>query len=171
MPAAPEAPVGKDCLRRIMAGSPGYTAAGMGAGTAQVQPLERHAVIRAPDHGAGAEQLVEAHLAVENVATDKAEAALEVERRVDLPAKHRLCEPGGVRVDGRDDLVCRFIAFLVPAPALAEVVPEMLAEEAGDMLSLRRQGRVQRRGYEHLDDRLPGPAVHGRIKVGAVHVI
>src|SRR5688500_10854516 len=41
---------------------------------AQIKALERHPVVGRTDHRPGAEQLVEAHLAVENVAADQTEA-------------------------------------------------------------------------------------------------
>ena len=84
--------VRKHRARRIVPRRAGDAAAGMRARTAQVEALERHPVIGRADHRPGAEQLVEAHLAVEDVAADQAEAALEVERRMDLPPEHRLGE-------------------------------------------------------------------------------
>src|SRR3954447_3376186 len=102
-------PVRQDRLRRIMPGSAGHSATRVRARSAQVEALERHAVISRADHRPRAEQLVEAHLAVEDVAADQAEAALEVERRMDLPPEHRLGEAGSMAVDGRDDGVRRLL--------------------------------------------------------------
>ena len=128
-------------MRRIVARRAGHAAAGVRARPAEVQALERHPVIGRADHRPRAEQLVEAHLAVEDVAADQAEAPLEVERRMDLPAEHRLGEARRMGIDGRDDLVRRLLALVVPASARAEIVAEMLAEQAGDMLALGREGR------------------------------
>ena len=50
---------------------------------------EAHAVISVADHRPGAEELVETHLAVEDVAADQSKAALKVERRMDLPCDNR----------------------------------------------------------------------------------
>src|SRR4051794_21563712 len=146
MPAAPRAPIGKDRLRSIVARSPRDSAAGVRSGPAQVEALERHPVIRRADHRPRAEQLIEAHLAVEDVAADEPEAALEVEWRMDLPADDRLGETRRVRVDGGDDLVGRSLALVVPASACAEVVAEVLAEEARDVLAFRREAWVERGG-------------------------
>src|SRR5438309_2938426 len=126
----PEAPIGEHRMSGIVARSAGHAAAGMGAGAAQIEALERHPVSRRANHRPRAEQLVEAHLAVENVAADQPEAALEVERRMDLPAEDRLTEAWGVRVDGGDDLISRLLPLLVPAPPRTEVVPEVLTEQA-----------------------------------------
>ena len=46
----------------------------------------------------------------------------------------------------------------------------MLAEQAGDMLAVRRQRIVERRGDQHLDHRLAAPAVRAGVQPGAVHV-
>ena len=142
-----------------MSRSAGHAAARVRARSAQIEALERHPIIGRADHRPSAEQLVEAHLAVENVAADQAEAALEVERRMDLPADHRLGEARRVGIDRRDDRVGRFLALLVPAPPGPEVVAEMLAEQRRDMLALGREARVQGRRDQHLDDRLLRPAV------------
>src|SRR6185437_14979223 len=92
MSAPPEPAVAEDGMRCIMAGRAGDTAARMRARSAQVQALERHAIIRRADHRPRAEQLVEAHLAVKDIAADQAETPLKVQRRVDLAAQHRLGE-------------------------------------------------------------------------------
>src|SRR6185437_13485599 len=126
-PPVPEPPVGEHRLRGIVPGSAGHAAAWMGARAAQVEALERHAVIRGADHRPRAEQLVGAHLAVENVAAGEAEAPLQIERRMDLPPDHRLGEAGCVRVHRSDDLIRCLFALLVPAPAGTELVAEMLA--------------------------------------------
>ena len=123
-------PVGEHGLRRIMPRRAGHAAAGMRARPAQVEALERHPIVGRADHRPGAEQLVEAHLAVEDVAADQAEAPLEVERRMDLPPEHRLGEARRMRIDRRDDLVRRLLALLVPAAPGPEIVAEMLAEQA-----------------------------------------
>src|SRR6476620_9825964 len=105
MPARPEAPIAEDRPRGIMPRRSGDPAARVSARAAQIQALERHPVIGGADHRPRAEQLVETHLAVENVAADRAEAALEIERGMDLAADNGFGEARRVRVDRRDDLV------------------------------------------------------------------
>src|SRR3954464_1768311 len=98
MAPAPETTVAEHPARGIVARRSGDAAAGMRAGAAQIKAFERHSVIRRADHRPRAEQLIEPHLAVEDVAADQPEAPFEIERRMDLPAKHRLGETGRVRV-------------------------------------------------------------------------
>src|SRR3954469_3435549 len=129
MPPLPRPPVRKERLRRIMPGRSGHAAARMRARAAQIESFEWHPVVRRPDHRPRAEQLVEAHLAVEDIAADQAEAPLEVQRRMDLPAQHRLGEARRVTVDRRDDRVRGPLTLRIPATPTAEVVAEMLAEE------------------------------------------
>src|SRR5437660_6086869 len=128
MPPLPEAPISEYGMRSIMPRRAGDPASRMRSRTAQIETFQRHPVGRRPNHRPSAEQLVEAHLAVENVTADEAEAALEVERRMDLPAEHRGGKARRVRVDGGDDLISRLLPLLVPAPPRAEIVPEVLAE-------------------------------------------
>src|SRR4051794_31284511 len=120
-------PVREDRLRGIMPGRAGHPTARVSARPAQIKALQRHSIIGRADHRPRAEQLVEAHLAVEDVAADQAEPALEVERRMDLPPEHRLGEAGCMAVDGRDDRIGRFLALLIPASARPEIEAEMLA--------------------------------------------
>src|SRR5688572_2053272 len=144
-PPLPWPAVGEHRARRIMAGGAGDSSARVSARSAQVQAFERHPVIRGADHRPGAEQLVEAHLAVENIAADQPEAALEIERRMDLASEHRLREPRRMGVNRRDDRVRGLLALMIPAPAGPEVETEMLAEQGRDMLALGRQARIERR--------------------------
>src|SRR4051794_39687922 len=121
MPPLPESAVGEHRMRGVVPRRARHAAARMRAGTAQGEALERHAVIRGPDHRPGAEQLIETHLAMEDVAADQAEAALEIERRMDLAAEHRFGEARRMRIDRCDDLVGGFVPFFVPAAPRAEV--------------------------------------------------
>src|SRR6476646_5967614 len=146
MLASPRPPTGEDRGGRIMARRARHAAARVRPRPAQIETPERHSIIRGTNHRTGAEQLVDPHLAVEDVATDQPEPALEVERRMDLPSKHGLGEAGSMTVDGCDDLVGRFLALLVPAAAGAQIIAEMLAEQARHVSALRRQGLVERRG-------------------------
>src|SRR6476469_10833594 len=135
MASSPEAAIVEHRLRRIMPRRSRHSAAGMGPRSAQVQALERHPVIGRADHRPGAEQLVESHLAVEDVAADESETALEIKRRMDLPPQHRLGESGRVAVDRRDDLVRRLLPLIVPGSAGAEVKAKMLAKQGRAMLA------------------------------------
>ena len=87
--------------RRIVPRQPGHAAARMRAGAAHVEPRERPAIIRMAEHRARREHLPEIERAVEDVAADEAEGALEIERREDLPPEHRALEVRRVAVDRR----------------------------------------------------------------------
>src|SRR5437868_10520983 len=67
--------------RAVVAGRAGDAAARMGARAAQVEPLERSAIVRVAQHRSRRPELIERKLAVEDVAADQAEVALEVRRR------------------------------------------------------------------------------------------
>ena len=108
---------------------------------------------------------------MEDVAADQAEDALQIHRRQHLSSQHRLLETRRVLVDRRDHQVGDFVAMVVPAAATGKFRLHLLAEQAGDMLSGRRQRAVQGGGNQHLDDRLARPATRTRIQVGAVHIV
>src|SRR5438270_13229881 len=127
MTALPEAAILQHGASCIMTRSTGHSAARVRTRPAQVQALERHAVIRRANHRPGAEQLVEAHLAVEDVTADQPEPAFKIERRMDLPPKHRLGEARRMAVHRRDNRVRRLLPLLVPTPARPEIVAEVLA--------------------------------------------
>src|SRR3954453_9351328 len=167
MPPLPEAPVGEHGVRSIVARRAGHATTWMRTRTAQVKPFEGHPIVGRTDHRARAEQLVEAHLAVEDVAADEAEAPLKVQRRMDLPPDHRLRKTRSMGIDSGDDLVGSLLALIVPASARPKVVTKMLAEEAVNVPALGPQRRIQRRRDQHLDDRLLGPPVPRRIEIGA----
>ena len=135
----PRPHVGQDRLRGVMARRAGDAAAGMRSRSAQVKARQRHAVIGRADHRPGAEQLVEPHLAMENVAADQPEPALKIERRMDLPGDDRLGEARRMAIDRGDDRVRRILALVVPRAAIGQLVAEMLAEQRRDMLALGRE--------------------------------
>src|SRR5205809_7998194 len=139
MTALPETAVAKHRVRRIMARSAGHSAARMRSGPAQIESLQRHPIVRRTDHRASAEQLIEAHLAVEDVSPDEPEPPFEIERRMDLPPKHRFGETRRMSVHRRDDRVRGQFALIVPASPRPQVVAKMLAEQARDMSSLGRE--------------------------------
>lgn len=74
-----------------------HTSAGMGPGSAQIQPRHRAAIRTLPQQRACAEKLIEAKGAVEDVAANQAEDALQIERAQHLPAQRTppLCTCSG----------------------------------------------------------------------------
>src|SRR3954447_16082719 len=120
MATLPEPPVGEHGLSRIMARRARNTAPRARTGAAQIETLQGHAVVCRTDHRPRAEQLVQPHLAVENVAADQPKAALEIERRMKLAAEHRFGKTRRMRVDRGDNLVRRLLPLLVPVAAGTE---------------------------------------------------
>src|SRR5258708_35831177 len=90
---------------------------------------------------------------------------------MNLPSEHRLGKAWSMGVHSRDNLIGSCVALTVPASPLTKIVAEVLAEQARNMLALGSKGCVERRGNEHFDNGLVGPAVHSSIEVGAVHII
>ena len=106
--------ISDDHLGGVVTGRTGHAATGVGACAAQVQAGNDTTIIRLPDHGPCAEQLVERQRAVEDVATNQAEGALQVHRRQHLPAQNGLRKSGRVLVYGRDHQVGHFITVVIP---------------------------------------------------------
>src|SRR5258708_7305279 len=77
LPLAPPR-VAQYLARGVVPGDPGNAAAGMRSRAAHVQALERPAIVAVSEHGSGGEQLVERERAVEDVAADQTEFALEI---------------------------------------------------------------------------------------------
>ena len=150
---------------------PGHAAARMCARPAQVEARHRHAVVGIAQHRAGAEQLVEAQLAVEDVAVQQAEAPLQVERREHLPAQHAGLEVGGVRRHRVDHHVGELVLGRVPAAPIRQLRRHVLHEQAGHMPACGCQRGVERRGNQHLHHRLARPAVGARIEIGPLQVV
>src|SRR6476659_10022343 len=143
MPTLPESPVGKNGLGGVVARSAGDASARMRSRSAEIEPLQGHPIIGGADHGPRAKQLIEAHLAMENVAADQSEAIFQILRRMNLATENRLGESRRMGIDGGDDLIRGLFALLVPAATRTEIIAEMLAEQAGDVTALGRQGGIE----------------------------
>ncbi len=79
--SAPSPHVAQDLARRVVPRNAGHAAARMRAGAAEVQAAHRRPVVAVTEHRSRREQLVERQRAVEDVAADEPELALEIERR------------------------------------------------------------------------------------------
>src|SRR5262249_11105484 len=106
---------------RVVSGQSSDAAARMRACAAHIEAAQRPAVIAVAEHRARREHLPEIERAVEDVAADKAEGALEVERREDLPPDHRTAEVRRVAVDRVDHQVGDRLAVVVPGRAVGEL--------------------------------------------------
>ena len=116
------------------------------------RPCDRRAVARPAGHRPHHEHLVQAHLAVEDVAAGDAEAALQIERRQHLPVLDDRADVRRVLLDQRDHAVGERLAQFVPR-AFAQRVRRVLQEDPHDVLAGRRERRVVHRGNGHLEQR------------------
>src|SRR5215211_4817081 len=106
--------VSDDLARRIVSGRAGHAAARMGAGAAHVKAGNGAPIIGMAQYGPGRENLTEIEGAVENIAADKAEGPLEVERRQDLAPQHGALEVRRIGVDRGDHQIGHRVAMVVP---------------------------------------------------------
>src|SRR5947199_3487891 len=104
----------QNLARRIVSRQTGDAAARMRAGAAHVETAQRAAVVRVSEHRARGEHLSKIERAVENIAADEPEGALEIERREYLPAEHRALEVRRIAVDRVDHQVGDRLAVIVP---------------------------------------------------------
>ena len=63
----PSSPILQNLVGCVVAGCSGNTAARVGASAAHIKPLDGRAVVAVPEHGAGAEHLVQAQVPVHNI--------------------------------------------------------------------------------------------------------
>src|SRR3982750_1028845 len=92
------------------------------------------------EHRPGREQLVQAQRAVEDVAAQKAELPLEIERREDLAAEYAGSEARCVFVHSRDHEIGDLVAMVVPGSAVRQLRRDGLAEQPGLMCARRGHG-------------------------------
>ena len=104
----------EDRARGIVAGGAGDAAAGMRAGAAMVEALQGPAIIGVAEHRPGREQLVERQRAVEDIAAEQPEMALQIERRQRPAGRSRCGEARRVLVHRRDHQIGDLVAVIVP---------------------------------------------------------
>src|SRR3546814_13747123 len=112
---------------------PGDAAAGVGTRPAHVEPLHRPAIAAVAEHRARGPELVEAHIAVHDVAADEPELAFEPFGRQARLGSDARAEAGGVFFDGVDDAVGGGFLFVIPVPPVRPFGRELLADEARDI--------------------------------------
>ena len=134
-------------------GAPVTPAARVRAGAAEVEALDRRAVLRVARDRPHEEELLEVQVAVEDVALGQAVGALEVERRQDLPRDDGAGHVGRVFADLPDDPVAEQLPVLVPGPLL-QAVGDVLDEAGHDVPAFRREARVHVRGDDAVDPEL-----------------
>src|SRR6056297_249304 len=141
-PTATES-VTQDLARCVPPRQPGDAATRVGAGTAQVQAGHGATIVGLAEQRTRAEQLVEAQRAMKDVAAQQAVLALEIQRREEAASENAGGEVRRMTVHRGDRQVGE--GFPVAVPAAVGRGIDVLAEQAGDMLSRRRQAVVQRR--------------------------
>src|SRR5579863_1763727 len=82
-------PVTNRLLRRIVPGRSGHASAGMNSRSAEIKPCNRRAVLRPPRNRTHKEELLQAKVAVEDIAFGQPIGAFEIERRQHLPRDDR----------------------------------------------------------------------------------
>src|SRR6476620_2853718 len=91
--AARSAQVAKNLARGVCTGAAGESRTRMRAGTAEVQPANRRAVLPPAEQRPHRQQLFERELAVEDVSAGEAVRALEIERCDHLHCHDGRCQP------------------------------------------------------------------------------
>src|SRR5262245_46411539 len=128
--AAQTLEITQDLSGGVASGQPRDAAAWMRPGPAQVKIWNRHAVIGVAQHRPRAEQLVEAELAMEDVAVDEAEATLQIERGEDLTAEHAGLEVGRVLVHRRNHQIGKLLPRRIPTAPIGKLRGHVLHEQA-----------------------------------------
>ena len=100
---------GRRCSRRAH-----YSTAGMRAGSAEIEAGDGRAVTGPSGYGAQEEHLVEAHLAVEDVAAGDAETAFEIEGLEHLALAHDRVNVGCVFGDDFENAIAVGLAQVIP---------------------------------------------------------
>src|SRR5207342_2703588 len=89
----------------------GYAAPGMCARTTQVQTRESEPVPGVPEQWPPDEELIEAGLAVVDVAPTQAVLALQIDRGRHATGRHQVRQPGRVPLERLDDEVAERVAL------------------------------------------------------------
>ena len=169
-PSSPQ--VLDDLAGCVVARCTGDAASRVGARTAQVKARERQTVIGVPKDGAQRIELVEAELAVEQIAVDQPEALFQIKRAQHLAGNDTAGEVWCVLGYGRDDSIgeCFLFSWVRPVSRRRQVRRDVLYEQTCDMLACRRERRIERRGDQHFDNRCTGPAVTAGVDIGTLQI-
>jgi hypothetical protein len=97
-----------------MARCAGHTAARMGSGSAHAEALPGPTTAAVAEYGRRGPQLIQRHVAVQDVATREAEGALQPFRNEHLTAEDRGAKTGRVGIHSIDDRVRRPVLLVVP---------------------------------------------------------
>lgn len=95
---------------------------------------------------AAEEDLIEAHLAVVDMAAGHGEHLLDIGRRQDLRVQHLLVETRGIAADLRQHDVQQFLPGLVRPFTAVQLVGHMATHDLHDVLAFGRHARIKRTG-------------------------
>ena len=96
---------------------------------------------------------------------------LEIERAQDLAPEHRRLEIRRVSVHRFDHQVSDLFAAFVPAFAVRQLRRDVLAEQARNVLTRRRETVVESGRNKHFDDGPLRPSAGLGVEIGLVHVL
>src|SRR6266851_488756 len=142
-------------MRRVVAGSTGHAAAGMGSGAAEVETGDGGAVLGPSSDGTVEKQLFKTEVAVEDVAFGESVSAFQVEWGQNLAGDDCVRNIGRVFGDFVHDAVAQQFAIFVPR-ALSKLVGDVLHETGHDVLAGGRERRVGVRSDDAIDPELLG---------------
>src|SRR5205807_2531556 len=131
-------PVAQRLMRCIPPGCSGNSASGMRSCSAEIESVNGRAVLRPSSHGTHKEKLLQAQIAMEDVALGQTIGAFQIQRRKHLPGHDRLGNVGCVFSNLLDYAIAQQFALVVPV-SLSEMIRHILHEARMDMLARRRQ--------------------------------
>ena len=120
---------------------------------AQVEAVDRRAVVAVAAHRPQREELIGRHLAVQRVTARESERALELERREHLAVQDRAGHVGEVPADALDRTVGDLVGDRVPRP-FGQRVGLREHVDGEDVLAVGRERRVEHARDAELDVRL-----------------
>ena len=106
--------VTQDFPSGIVAWRTGDAASRMASRTAQIQARDRTSIIRVTQHRTRREDLPQIERSVENIAADKSECSLKVERGKDLARQHRAPEIRCMIIDRLDHEIGDSFVLVIP---------------------------------------------------------
>src|SRR5579864_3107526 len=106
--------------------------------SAEIKTVNRCSVLRPASYGTHEEKLLQAQIAMKDVAFSQTIGAFQVERREHLPGHDRRGNVGGILSDFPDHTIAQQFALVVPV-SLAQMVRNILHEARKNVFARRRQ--------------------------------
>src|SRR5436853_3129933 len=142
----------------------------MRSGTTKIVASNRCAVLSPTGDGPHEKELIDCHIAVENVASRQRVLALHIERRDHLTVDDSAAEPRRILVDCRDASVGESIFFSVPV-SVPELVRSILGEHAHYVFTRRRDRIVVCGWNSEFKQRILRRPSGGRLFPTAIYII